>query len=118
MGSDARTSIRDETMSRTLPLLAGIAGVLLFDVLVAARIWMHFPTNHWGYEVRWLYLPCAALLAFSMIVMLRERSPHLLSVTGTCLALVSSVGVFFVDHLNMLVQYEVWLRRGMPPFGS
>jgi len=90
-------------------LLLGAAGFLIVQAMLRPSC------NHWGLEIRWLWPACAAAAGWSAIVMALRRRPGgptlaLLAVAAACAAT-----VFVLDYFNVLVEYEAWIARGMPP---
>ena len=90
-------------------LLNGVTGALL--IWRAARL-----GNHWGLDTRKFWVPAAVTAAWGLMELLwwRRRGrwlPVLVLVSAAALAVL----VFVMDYYNLLVEYEVWLKRGMPP---
>ena len=70
-------------------------------------------SNHVGWSPLWaLPLPATAAV-FSLLVWSRTRD----SAAGATavLAAVSIVGLYLLDHFAVLMAYESWIARGMPP---
>lgn len=86
-------------------------GLILFWGLVALRISLD-PVNHIGVSLL-LVVPLAvvAMLAGGLwLPTQRRRAGVMLLVLG----LLTVVSVVLIDRLNILVEYETWLERGMP----
>jgi len=79
-------------------------------VAVASRA----PSNHIGFDPRWLGVAALpAILAIGTAIARRTSGTAVLICTLTTVILV--VGLLLIDQLNVMVQYDEWLRRGMPP---
>jgi hypothetical protein len=87
------------------------AALLLFWGLVALRLISH-PENHLGVSVLWITpLALVAILAGGLWwAAHRRRAGATLMVLG----LFTLLGVVLLDRLDILVEYEAWLERGMP----
>jgi len=102
----------------TILILAMSLGLLLADTLIILRVWSLYPSNHQGYDIRWTYAGTAVVFAISLFGLLWRLVSKKLAIFGMLLSLASSVGIFILDHFNMLVEYTRWVKRGMPPFGG
>jgi hypothetical protein len=93
-----------------LGLGSGLA-LALFWVLVALRI-ATYRDNHIGVSLLWVIpLALVAMLAGGLWrAAHRRRAGAFLLVLG----LLTVVGVVLLDRLDILVEYETWLDRGMP----
>ncbi len=93
-----------------LGLGSGLA-LVLFWGLVAIRLVM-YPENHTGVSVLWaIPLALVAMLAGGLCLTAhRRRMGAVLLVLG----LLTAVGAVLLDRLDILVEYEEWLERGMP----
>lgn len=91
-------------------LLSSIGGVALY------RMMKYYPDNHWGLDIRWGYLFALAGVVLSIIGICRRKKffhPIMLIITSFILFAL----ILFFDYFNILLEYEVWLHRGMPmPF--
>ena len=85
--------------------------LVLFWGLVTLRL-ATYPENHIGVSVLWaLPLALVAMLAGGLwLAAHRRRAGAMLLVLG----LLTSAGVVLLDRLDILVEYEAWLERGMP----
>ncbi len=83
-----------------------LAGVVL---LIAQR----FPDNHLSFDVRTIYFIAAVGLLFSLFHWHRTRSRQ--TARFVLLNLLFAAAIALVDQGNLLVDYEEWIRRGMPP---
>jgi hypothetical protein len=93
-----------------LGLGCGLA-LVFFWGLVALRI-ATYSENHIGVSVLWIIpLALVAMLAGALwrAAQLRRAGMALL-----VLGLLTVVGVVLLDQLDILVEYESWLERGMP----
>lgn len=97
--------------------LRGLLGVgsglalILFWGLVVLRIVSH-PENHIGVSVLWvLPLALVAMLAGGLWLSTQRRRA---GVALLALGLLTVAGAVLLDRLNILVEYESWLKRGMP----
>lgn len=73
------------------------------------------PCNHMGFDPCWLCpVYIAAILAGAVQVCLRRKFSGL----PACLLIIGTLGLaggVAIDRFNILVQYDVWVARGMPP---
>ncbi|KFA94615.1 hypothetical protein Q664_01530 [Archangium violaceum Cb vi76] len=78
---------------------------------MAARLAM-YSENHTGVSVLWaLPLALVAMLAGGLwLAAHRRRAGTVLLVLG----LLTAGGAVLLDRLDILVEYEEWLERGMP----
>ena len=101
-------------LSLMLTLNTLFVGVL-FWVWVGYRV-ATVSENHVSHDpmvMIWLFY---ALLVFSIsTVFLKKRAIFLLA---TVFAVGSIYGLHVIDQKNILVQYDKWLKRGMPGRGS
>ena len=70
-------------------------------------------SNHIGYDIRWNMLQGASIVLYGLLGLstpTTRRWGIVLCVAG----LLVTVLVLFLDHHNLLVQYERWIDRGMP----
>jgi len=84
-------------------------------IATIALVIHYFPCNHWNYEIRWLY---AIVLCDIPAVVVVGLSAGGRPARAWVLLVLSSVMLFaviaVVDRCNLLVNYEVWVSRGMP----
>ena len=83
-------------------------------VTVLGVVWHYYPNNHWGVDLLWPAAGGGLILAYALCRLLVSRSRSrvlgwLCSVATILLALSIAADVF-----NVLVNYDKWLRRGMP----
>ena len=91
--------------------LGGGFALLLFWGLVALRL-VASSANHIGVSVLWA-LPLGGVAMLAGVLW----RPTRLRRAGTALlvvGLLTVVGIVLLDRLNILVEYEAWLERGMP----
>jgi hypothetical protein len=93
-------------------LLLSIAGVALY------RMIDYYPEgNHVSYDIRWGYLFAFAGVVFAIIGICRRKKlfvPVMLIITSIALVAL----IFILDYFNILLEYEVWIHRGMPDSGA
>lgn len=119
--SDADRASRVGRAKRRRGPLASAAGLFAFVLngltggLLIWRAYRYAPVNHWGVDTR-KFWACAAVTAVWGVMELfwwRRRGRWL-----PILVLVSAVAlaglVFVMDYYNLLVEYELWIDRGMP----
>jgi hypothetical protein len=106
----AKPSMRLFSWKGLLGLGSGLA-LILFWGLVVLRI-ASYPDNHIGVNLLWV-LPLALVVMLAgglwLPTQLRRMGWALL-----VLGLFTVLGVVLLDRLNILVEYEAWLERGMP----
>jgi hypothetical protein len=85
--------------------------LILFWGLVALRIGA-YPENHISVSVLWV-IPLA-LVAMLAGALWRAASFRRAGMALLMLGLLTVIGVVLLDRLDILVEYEAWLERGMP----
>lgn len=81
---------------------------------LAVAVVQRTPSNHIGFDPRWLgIVVLPAIIVIGAGVWWRARAAPVLACTLATLLFV--VALVLVDQLNLLVQYDEWLRLGMPP---
>jgi hypothetical protein len=99
---------------RIAHLVLAVCESLLAVLLIAEAI-RRAPVNHVGYEVCWLYaIPLLHLLLFGS-EKFRKRASNPSKLIPSAVLVVT---LWSLDHFNILVQYDRWIRRGMPEFGA
>ena len=99
------------SIALNLFLLSSISGMAIY------RMNKYYPDgNHVSYDIRFGYLFALAGLVIAVIAICRRKRiflPILLIITSIAL-----IGLMVVlDYYNILLDYIVWARRGMPePF--
>jgi hypothetical protein len=92
-------------------LLSSIAGTAIY------RMINYYPEgNHVSYDIRWGYLFALAGVVFAIIGICRRKKlfvPVMLIITSIALAAL----IFMLDYFNILLEYEIWIHRGMPASG-
>lgn len=86
-------------------------------ILLAQRIIVHLPDNHMGFEPRLFYIVGGAIMLFVLGTWARSttgRTLRRLRLSTLLVAIALLVFLALMDRCNLLVQYEVWLKRGMP----
>jgi cytochrome bd-type quinol oxidase subunit 1 len=86
-------------------------GLVLFWILVALRIATD-PGNHISVSV--LCVIPLALVAMLAGALWREAQYRRAGMALLVLGLLTVLGVVLLDWLDILVEYESWLKRGMP----
>jgi hypothetical protein len=86
-------------------------GLVLFWGLVAFRVATD-SGNHIGVSVLWA-IPLALVAMLAGVLLRAARLRHA-GMALLVLGLLTVVGVVLLDQLDVLVEYEVWLERGMP----
>lgn len=85
---------------------------IVFWAFVAYRL-LRYPENHVGWNVLYatiLFGLLAALAGASALLSGDRWAPGLL-----VYAVLSGLGIVLMYRYNVLIPYEVWLDRGMPP---
>ncbi len=88
------------------------AAGLLFWAYVTFRI-VRYPENHVGWNILFSLGLFVVLAAVSFAGYYFSRSA--LAAALGVFAVISVAAVFVIYHFNILIPYEVWLKRGMPP---
>jgi hypothetical protein len=100
-------------VSRLLLLLARLSALplLLLWVAIAARI-ARDPGNHIGWSPLYVlpFLACIAVWCLLSWVFTKSGS----AIAIGLFAVASMLGLYFLDHFNVLMSYEAWIARGMP----
>ena len=97
----------------------GLFAFLLNGLTCGLLIWrVHrlAPLNHWGLETRKFWI-CAAVTAAwgGMELFWWRRRGRWLPILVLISAIALAGVVFVMDYYNLLVEYHVWIERGMPP---
>ena len=74
----------------------------------------HLPSNHIGCDPRMLLAVSGLGVAWTLIAWHRGPAPRALGLTVLATTLLLTVGVLVIDRCDLLVDYDVWLNRGMP----
>jgi uncharacterized membrane protein len=95
-----------------------LIGVLLGQLACVAAVtflaYSRHPSNHWGADVRWTYILGVVGVAYGFFLLVKaEHKTH--SVVAIAASLVFVGLIYSADKFNVLVQYERWVQRGMPP---
>ncbi len=103
---------------RGLTITAALWTCCLIECLAAVglvvAVAQRTPSNHIGVDPRWLGLVVLpAIIIISVGIWRHVRAAPVLACT--LVTLLFAVALVLVDQLNLLVQYDEWLRRGMPP---
>jgi len=102
---------------KALTMISICAGGLCL-ITIVFLVAKHYPTNHIGLDVRWLYLLGIPLAIFGIILFLWSLTSRIIASIAAATGLSLCCVLVILDHYNILVQYEEWLHRGMPlPFG-
>jgi len=96
-------------------LLIGIVlGELVCVVVLTCLAYNRYPNNHWGADVRWASLLGLIGVAYGLFLLARAgQKTHAFAAIGASLVFVGLI--CSADRFNVLVQYERWVHRGMPP---
>ena len=88
-------------------------------IALDAAIWAYlgyriasFPENHWGLDNR-LLVPFFAVQCALAVVFVR-RVPRSLALALLLVSALSAAGAATLISANVLLPYELWLKRGMP----
>lgn len=96
-----------------------VLAFLNFSLLtfIGIRVWVCMPTNHWGFDIRFLYIVPALSLCyiFYLIIFGIFDKKYIITLFAS---LVFMLTIYIFDNWNLLVEYEVWIKRGMPNFGQ
>ena len=115
-------------MSERLPIIAGpraplrvwrvgafaclgllvIAEVGLYDRIVTSN------SNHVGVDIRWGWGLSAMALAWCAAGLRFRPAPRWTITVVVIAAMVFAAGLFIIDRYNVMMDYNVWIRRGMP----
>lgn len=75
------------------------------------------PENHVSIDIRSGYFLYAIILLFSLFVAWVRKSLVLPIMICVC-SIVAMLGIYYADENNVVVQYDVWIKRGMPEKGE
>jgi uncharacterized membrane protein len=91
--------------------------VVLCLVVLIRETADRYPTNHIGFDIRWLLYLSGFGAAWCVPAWKFHWGPTRLVVAalGACLLLVATI--ILMDRLNLMIEYSAWISRGMPgPF--
>ena len=97
-------------------LILSLLSLSALVTIVASRIRQYYPDNHWSLDIRWLC--CVSVFGFVVSMI----SIYKASMVKTAVTTIVTCGllrllILVLDQFNLLVEYSVWIRRGMPgPF--
>lgn len=100
-----------------LVVMIGLVCLSLFPILCVwlAMIFiiLMYDCNHTGLEFLRILLPLSLTAAISSIIVITRKHKKLacVALTLNILAIIFFIGI---DQLNVMVQYDRWLERGMP----
>lgn len=101
-------------MKSDLLLIGVLLGQLACVVVVTFLAYNRHPNNHWGADVRWAYLMGVIGVAYGLFHLVKvEQKTHAAVAIAASLVFVGLI--YSADKFNVLVQYERWVQRGMPP---
>lgn len=100
-----------------IPMFALCGGVFLMLLLFALwRFVQYYPENHWLLDIRWLYLVCLFGYFIVSVSWFHSGASKMVVLNLIVCTLLFAL-ILSLDHFNLLVEYDVWLKRGMPtPF--
>ena len=101
-------------LHRVLALGALVLNALIW-LAISFRVFS-YPENHWGLDNRVLIPWFGAQLVAAWVM--RKALGRSALITFTAAALISLIGAVALLQWNVLVPYELWLKRGMPERGT
>ncbi len=93
-------------------ILVSVALQVVATAGIVVLVAIHFPDNHLGMDVRMGYILPIFTIALALATPLRSQRLVKAAIAGSVLFLLL---LAFVDFGNILVGYEEWCRRRMPP---
>ena len=101
--------------SLTLTVLIILAGLLCLLALTAIwyEVLIHYPENHIGGDVRWIYALALPAAVFSLVLAITGLVPRRFAVFAFSISLALVASLFLLDHFNLLVDSHVWIQRHM-----
>lgn len=99
-------------MSRFIHM-ALIAGASVALLLMAGLIWLRYPDNHGAGPFAFMCF-FGVLLVLAMTNWAITSKPPYLAVA---LSLIGFATTFLLDRRNIMVDYDEWIKRGMPEWG-
>jgi len=100
-------------MIRVASIICGVFAVLGLLALIGL-IWLRFPDNHGGGPIAFRWFFAGLLFLFWCFRFFASRAP---SFFIAC-ALIGLISTLVVNHRNIMVDYDEWIRRGMPEWGQ
>lgn len=88
---------------------------LLFCLIgiIVWKLWTDYPCNHWGGDIRYGFILCGLNVIIGMIgLYYYGKTSGFIIAIGV--GMVCGVFLFIVDYFNLLVEYNLWIQRGMP----
>lgn len=74
-------------------------------------------TNHTSidpYIALFIFIPVALIGLIELLVNLKKKSIRWLAIVSILIGLAGIILLIYLDKSNTLLQYEVWIKRGMP----
>ena len=106
----------DHSSLSYLPALVAAAFIHMFTLAVSVLAISQSDGNHISGDPRWLYV--VPLLGLAASVCMATFAPwRSLAIVGSAICLLAAT-VFVVDSFNLLLDYDVWIQRGMPDRGQ
>jgi hypothetical protein len=90
----------------------GIHAMIALALL--ARICLNYPENHWGYDIRWLSRWCITVVLLCACLWLGCRASRRWLLGAMAATALLGGLVVALDRYNLLLEYELWIGRGMP----
>jgi hypothetical protein len=99
-------------------VVAGLGLVLAASVAAFDAYALLFNrSNHTGFPVLWLAWACAAVAAAALLLLRvgrPRRGQRRLLWAVAAIGALGAANVLAFDRLNVMSEYEVWVRKGMP----
>ena len=102
-------------LNKLFPALLTTACVCIASATTAGlvyRVVTALPDNHIGGDIRILWVAVILFLTLAIKSSLNRKLGHA-AARGLSAATLATC-LWLLDHYNLLVEYEVWLGRGMP----
>lgn len=96
-----------------------LGAFVCLGLLVIAEVGLHHrivtsDSNHVGVDIRWGWGLSALALVWSAAGLRFRPVPRWTITVVLITAVVFATGLLIIDRYNVMVEYTVWIRRGMP----
>lgn len=103
---------------KKLAVMISLVCLILFPLfcvwLAMTYIILMHGCNHTGLEFLRILLPLSLTTAISIIIIIITRKHKKIACVALILNILAIIFFIGIDRLNIMVQYDRWLERGLP----